>query len=132
MLSVTESGSTWRRQDDHHGIIVPPHRFDGEGIIDDSNRIGSKTTSRNPEETALEHHIGCNGKDLGGFEECELTPIFQMSRIGFFVVFLNTDPYGKIILKSDAKVDVQTLVTVMDKLKQAEATNITLAAQGVK
>lgn len=45
--------------------------------------------------------------------------------------FLQRFEKGGIIVKSDAKVEVQALVSVMDQLRKAEATNVTLATIGL-
>lgn len=88
----------------------------------------SETAEQQPNKDSVFTVSIANNGDV--YVEKKLVPIKSLTQR--VKLFLEKFKDGKIVLNSDARVPVQTLITVMDMLKKAQATNITLAATGMK
>jgi biopolymer transport protein ExbD len=84
----------------------------------------AETAAESANENVYTVSINTGGKVFAGRSEV------RVEQLGNDVAaWLQEHAGGQIVVKSDAKVEVQALVSVMDELRKAKAVNVSLAAQ---
>jgi biopolymer transport protein ExbD len=84
----------------------------------------SETAAESQNDNVFTVSINTGGKVFAGPSEIAVD---QLSRD--VAAWLEGHASGQIVVKSDAKVEVQALVAVMDELRKAKAVNVSLAAR---